>query len=174
VGGFLNTGQARAAAVGLNDQFGPNNIAATFATIEELRKTFPNLLNPMQNPGPKDRRKQTLRFAAFQINDQLIFDQAYPALRYNNWLKWLTWLYTQQGNLSLNGAAFNGTAGDLITQVLAQALPPGGSPSTVEFRYTHDPIVANFSVDATTNPNFLVHVHAPNASQVNGSDEDDV
>ena len=174
MGSFLNPGQAQFTQDTLNDQFGPQNVAATFAMVERLRKTFPNLLNPKQNPTPREKRKQTLRFAAFQINDNLVFDGTYPAPHFNKWLKWLTFVYKQQGNLTLDNAPFNGTAGDLIVKVLATALPPGGPPSPVHFTFSHDTNIAHFAVVATTAPNFHVDVTSPDHSEVNGADEDDV
>src|ERR1700730_3246104 len=119
MGSFIGAAQAQFTQDTLNDQFGPQNVATTFATVEELRKTFPNLLNPLQKPSPREKRKQSLRFAAFQINDGLVFDGTYPAPHFNKWLKWLTWLQIQaKGTFTLDGAAFNQTAGELIVQVL--------------------------------------------------------
>jgi hypothetical protein len=40
MGSFLNPGQAQFTQDTLNDQFGPQNVAATFAMVERLRKTF--------------------------------------------------------------------------------------------------------------------------------------
>jgi hypothetical protein len=175
MGSFMSTGQAQVAADSLNGQFGPQNIASTFATIEELRKAFPNFLNPMQNPGPRDKRKQTLRFAAFQINDQINFSANYPAPKFTHWLRWLTWLNLQQNGLfTIDGAAFGGTAGQLVVKVLAQALPPGGNPSPINFAYIHDSDISNLAVEATTNPDFKIIVTAPKHSEVTGNDEDNV
>jgi hypothetical protein len=174
MGDLLLTAQAQFTTDTLNDQFGPQNVGATFATIEELRKTFPNLLNPKQQPTVREKRKQTPRFAALQINDGLVFDGTYPAPKFTKWLKWLTWLNTQQGNLILDGGHFNGTAGELVVQVLAKALPPGGQPSPVQFSFSHDSNVGHFKVEAITIGSFHVNVTSPDHSEVNGVDEDDV
>lgn len=103
MGAFLGAQQARFTTNTLNDQFGPQNIAATFATIEELRKTYPNLLNPKPNPGPREKRRQTLRFAAFLLNGDNVLDGTYPAARLNGWFRWLTWLFTQTGGRLATG-----------------------------------------------------------------------
>ncbi|QOZ55866.1 hypothetical protein XH90_34180 [Bradyrhizobium sp. CCBAU 53338] len=68
MGDFIGAAGAAFTTGSLNWMF-DTDIKATFATIEELRKTFPNLLLPMQNPGPKEARKQTLRFAAFLLTE---------------------------------------------------------------------------------------------------------
>ena len=176
MGSFISPGQAQFTTDTLNDQFGPQNIAATFATVENLRKTHPNLLNPILNPGPRKKRKQTLRFAAFQINDNLVFDPAlYPAPHFNKWLKWLSWLQGQgTGTFTLDGAAFQGTGGELVVKVLAGALPPGGVPSPVRFSFTHDSNISHLRVDGSTSPTFQVDVTSPDHSEINGKDEDDI
>jgi hypothetical protein len=107
MGGFVGPSSTSFVTGTLNDQFGSANIVTTFKEIEELRKTFPNLLNPKPNPSAQERRKQTLRFAAFQIQDGLVFNQFYPAPKFTKWLKYLTWLYMQtNGNFTLDGAVF--------------------------------------------------------------------
>src|SRR6201996_3145082 len=178
MGDFMDKDEGTFAVGSLNDLFGPANIATTFATVEQLRVTFPHLFNPANNPGPKNVRKQTLRFAGFLITDQILFDGLYPAPRFRKWLKWLTWLDTVQGGtLTLNGAAFNGSAGQLVLQVLKQALPPGGQPSPVRFDWTHNSSIANFAVEATTNAGgYTVGLVSPDHSEVNtnSDDEDDI
>lgn len=175
MGGFVGPGSTSFVTGTLNDQFGPANIQATFKEIEELRKTFPNLLHPKASPSGKEKRRQTLRFAAFQIQDELVFNQFYPAPKFNKWLKYLTWLYMQQnGTFTLNGTQFNGTAGELIVSVLAKALPPGGTPSPIQFSYSHSSDIADLTVEATTTPNFGISVISPDHSEVTGSDEDNV
>jgi hypothetical protein len=177
MGALLTEGEARFTAGSLNDMFGSANIAATFAKIEELRKTFPHLLNPANNPGPKAARRQTLRFAAFLLTDELLFNGTYPAPRLRAWLKWLTWLGGHQGGTrTLNGAAFNGTGSQLVLNVLSQALPPGGQPSPVRFSWTHNTNVNQFTVAGNTNAGFSIDVVSPQHSEVNanGDDEDDI
>lgn len=175
MGGFIGAGSTTFVTGTLNDQFGSANIQATFDKVEELRKTFPNLLNPKQNPTVKEKRRQTLRFAAFQLQDELVFNSFYPAPRFNKWLKYLSWLHAYStGTFTLDSAQFNGTAGALIVQVLAQALPPGGQPHAVEFSYKHDPDLGSVEVHATTTPNFTISVISPDHSEVTGSDEDNV
>ncbi len=161
----------------LNSLFSSGNIAATFAKIEQLRATFPNFLNPANNPGPKQARRQTLQFAAFLITDEVVFNGNYPAPKFKTWLKWLTWLGTQNGGtITMNGAAFNGTASQLMLRVLTQALPPGGQPSPVHFSWTHDRNVGQFSVAGITNAGFSIAIISRKHSEVggNGDDEDDV
>ncbi len=177
MGDFMDKDEGTFAVGSLNDLFSATNIATTFAEVEQLRVTFPHLFNPANNPGPKNARKQTLRFAGFLITDQVLFDGFYPAPRFRKWLKWLTWLDTVQGGtLTLNGAAFNGTAGQLVLQVLKKALPPGGQPSPVSFSWTHDSNIANFAVVGTTNAGFSVGLVSPDHSEVNANsdDEDDI
>jgi hypothetical protein len=177
MGNLLSKAEGRFTAGSLNDMFGPTNIAATFAEIEDLRRTFPHLLNPANNPGPKAARKQTLRFAAFLITDEVLFDGLYPAPRLRAWLRWLTWLGTQTGGTrTLNGASFNGTASQLILHVLATAMPPGGPPSPVQFSWTHNSAVGQFAVAGKTNAGFSIEVVSRRNSEVsaNGDDEDDI
>ncbi len=175
MGGFIGASSTSFVTGTLNDQFGSANIQTTFKEIEELRKTFPNLLHPKQNPNGKEKRRQTLRFAAFQIQDALVFNQFYPAPKFNKWLKYLTWLYIQQnGTFTLDNTPFDGTAGELIVSVLAKALPPGGTPSPVQFSYNHAPDVADLAVEATTSPHFHISVTSPDHSEVTPSDEDNV
>jgi hypothetical protein len=174
MGGFIGPGSVSFVSGTLNDQFGSGNIQDTFEKIETLRKVFPNLLHPKHSPTVKEKRKQTLRFAAFQLNDELTFNNFYPAPKFTKWLKYLTWLNMQQnGAFTLDGTPFSGTAGELIVQMLAKALPPGGPPSTVQFSYNHDPDVANLMVEATTSP-FGVTITSPDHSEVIGNDEDNV
>jgi hypothetical protein len=176
MGGFVGPDSTSFVTGTLNDQFGSANIQATFKGIEELRKTFPNLLNPKQNPSAKERRKQTLRFAAFQIQDDLVFSNLYPAPKFTKWLKYLTWLYMQtNGTFTLDGASFSGTAGELIVKVLAQALPHGGTPKPVQFSYNHDSDASDLTVVATTTTTpFTISVTSPNQSEVSDNDEDNV
>lgn len=176
MGGLLVEGEARFAVGSLNEMFG-TNIASTFKKVEDLRKTFPRLLDPANNPGPKAARRQTLRFAAFLLTDEVIFNGEYPAPRLKAWLKWLTWLGGYQGGtLTLNGATFNGTASQLVLKVLSQALPLGGQPSPVHFSWTHKSNEGLFSVDGKTNAGFSIDVVSPRHSEVNanGDDEDDI
>ena len=175
MGGFIGPGSASFVTGTLNDQFGSANIQATFKQVEELRKTFPNLLHPKKNPSAKEKRRQTLQFAAFQTQDELVFNQFYPAPKFNKWLKYLTWLYIQQnGTFTLDNSQFNDTAGELIVSVLAKALPPGGTPSPVQFSYNHSSDVADLTIKATTTPSFRIDVTSPDHSEVTGSDEDNV
>ncbi|MBR0793993.1 hypothetical protein JQ615_01175 [Bradyrhizobium jicamae] len=179
MGDFLSKDEGTFTANSLNDMFSAGNIGATFAKVEELRKTFPHLLNPANNPGPRAARKQTVRFAAFLLTDDLLFSGIYPAPKFRAWLKWLTWVGTQTGGqLRLNGTNFNGTASQLILQVLAQALPPGGRPASggVVFNWTSDPTGNQFGITATTTPQFSIDVTAVNVSHVNANsdDEDDI
>jgi hypothetical protein len=177
MGDFMDDKQATFTAGSLNELFGPTKIAATFAQLEQLRKTFPHLLNPANNPGPKAARRQTLRFVAFLITDEVVFNGNYPAPRFRGWLKWLTWLGKQSGGtLTLNGATFNGTASQLMLQVLSQALPRGGQPSTVHFGWTHKSDIALFKVTAITNSGFSIDLVTPDHSEVNanGDDEDNI
>jgi hypothetical protein len=178
MGDFLSKEEGIFVTGSLNDMFGPTNIAATFARIEQLRKTFPHLFNPANNPGPKAARRQTLRFAAFLINDEVQFDGTYPAPKFKQWLKWLTWLGAHNGGtLTLNNANVNGTASQLILKVLALALPPGGNPTAVRFGFTLDNSGNQFGVSATTtNPLFHIDVTSVDHTQVtaNSDDEDDV
>ena len=178
MGDFLSKDEGTFTAQSLNDMFSAGNIGNTFAKLEELRKTFPHLLNPANNLGPKDARKQTLRFAAFLTTDELVFSGLYPAPKFRAWLKWLTWLGTQNGGtLKLNNANFNGTASQLILQVLAQALPPGGPPTATGIVFNWTIGAANqFGVSATTNQQFSINVTSIDHSQVNAhsDDEDDI
>ena len=95
MGDFMDEAEGTFTAGSLNAMFGAANVATTFAQIEQLRVTFPRLLNPANNPGPKAARRQTLRFAAFLITDEVLFNGNYPAPKLKTWLKWLTWLGTQ-------------------------------------------------------------------------------
>ena len=178
MGDFLSKEEGTFVAGTLNEMFGPTKIAATFARIEQLRKTFPHLFRPANNPGPKAARRQTLRFAAFLINDEVQFNGNYPAPKFRQWLKWLTWLGTQNGGtLKLNNANFNGTASQLILNVLAQALPPGGNPTAVHFSFILDNSGNQFGVSATTTSQiFSVEVTSVDHTRVNANsdDEDDV
>ncbi len=177
MGDLLSKEEATFVGGSLNDMFSITNIAATFAQIEELRKTFPQLLNPVNTADPKAVRKQTLRFTAFLINDEVNFNGNYPAPKFRQWLKWLTWLDKQNGGtLKLNKGNFSGTASQLILQVMAQALPPGGPPTPIQFNWHQDNTGNQFAVTATTNAGFLIDVVSINHSQVNANsdDEDDV
>ena len=177
MGDFMDRAQGTFTAGTLNDLFGPRNVGATFTQIEELRKTFPNLLNPKNAPTNKEARRQTLRFAGFLITDEMTFDGTYPAPKFKAWLKWLTWMdRVPGGTLILDNGFFAGTAGGLILQVLAQALPPGGPSSPVHFRWNHDNNITNFKVTGTTRPGFCVTITSPRHSEVNANsdDEDDV
>ena len=177
MGDFMGSKEGAFTAGSLNSMFGANNIAATFDKIEKLRKAFPNLLNPANNPGPKEARRQTLRFAALLITDEVVFSGNYPAPKFKTWLKWLTWLGKQSGGtITLNGAVFNGTASQLMLRVLAQALPPGGQPSPIHFSWRHDSHIAQFLVAGTTNAGFEIEIVSRRHSEVggNGDDEDDI
>ncbi len=177
MGNFMDKEEGTFTAGSLNDMFGDTNIDDTFAKIEQLRVTFPRLLNPANNPGPKAARRQTLRFAAFLITDEVLFNGNYPAPRFRAWLKWLTWLGKQQGGtLTLDGSPFSGTASQLMLRVLSRALPPGGPPSTVHFSWNHDSHINQFAVSGTTNTGFSIDIVSPRHSDVtaNGDDEDDI
>jgi hypothetical protein len=177
MGDLLSKEEAKFAAGSLNDMFSTTNIAATFAQIEQLRKTFPHLFNPTNTADSKVARKQTLRFAAFLINDEVSFNGNYPAPKFRQWLKWLTWLDGQNGGtLKLNNANFKGTASQLILQVMAQALPPGGPPTPIQFSWSQDNTGKQFSVIATTNAGLRINLVSVNSSQVdvNSDDQDDV
>ena len=176
MGGFLPGSDAEFTANSLNAQFGAQEIANTFKTIEQLRKTFPNLLNPMASPGPREKRKQTLRFAAFQINDAIAFSDLYPAPGFNKWLKWLTWLNTQKdGTFKIDGVNFNGSAAECIVTVMAKALPPGGPAKAVHFSWAHDSSIKRLKVEATTTTTpFEIAVTSPDHSDLKDADEDDL
>lgn len=177
MGDFMDREEGTFTAGTLNQMFGPQSIAGTFAQIEELRDIFPNLLNPKNNATAREARKQTLRFAGFLITDELTFDGTYPAPKFKAWLKWLTWMdRVPGGTLILDNGYFGGTAGGLILEVLSQALPPGGQPSPVHFSWNHDNDIHNFNVTGTTRPGFSISVTSPRHSEVNANsdDEDDV
>lgn len=178
MGSLLLIGEGKFAANTLNDMFDADNIADTFAKIEELRKTFPNLLNPMPNPGPKDARRQTLRFAAFLITDQVVFGGTYPAPKFKKWLKWLTWLDSKAGGKqTLNDLDYGGSGSQLVLKILSEALPPGGPPSPVRFDWSNDATGNNFGVAAwDAGGKFAIKVTSVDHSKVsaNSDDEDDV
>lgn len=175
MGSLLLTGEGQFAANSLNDLFGSANIANTFASVEELRTLYPNLLNPIKNPSPREARRQTLRFAAFLLTDVVVFDGTYPAPKFRKWLKWLTWLDAKGGGkVTLNGLDYPGTGGELILKILAEALPPGGPASPVRFDWSLDN--NNFGVAAVDAGGFSVRVTSVDHSKVssNGDDEDDI
>ncbi len=177
MGNLLSKDEGTFTAQTLNDMFSNANIATTFALVEQLRKTYKHLLDPANNPDTKAARKQTLRFAAFLINDELVFTGVYPAPKFKQWLKWLTWLGKQTGGtLMLNNANFNGTASQLILKVLAQALPSGGTPAPVTFHWSIDSSGNQFAVSAVTNAGFSISVISVDHSHANANsdDEDDV
>jgi hypothetical protein len=176
MGDFIGAQGAAFTTGSLNWMFG-TNINATFATIESLRDTFPNLLLPMQNTGPKQARKQTLRFAAFLLTDEVTFDGNYPAPHFKHWLKWLTWLGKKAGGtVTLDGADYPGKASELILDVMARALPHGGTPAPIHFSWTNDAAVAHFTVAGTTIGGFRIDIISPDHGHVaaNSDDEDAV
>jgi hypothetical protein len=177
MGNLLSKDEGTFTAQSLNDMFSSANIATTFARVEQLRNTYRHLLDPVNNPGPKAARRQTLRFAAFLINDELVFTGVSPAPKFKQWLKWLTWLGQQTGGtLKLNNASFNGTASQLILKVLALALPHNGTPAPVRFDWSNDSSGSQFAVSAVTNAGFSISVVSVDYSHANANsdDEDDV
>jgi hypothetical protein len=174
MGDLLTDKEAMFTAGSLNDMFSPTKIVDTHKKIENLRKVYPRLLDPAGNPGPKAARRQTLRFAAFLLTDELTFSGRSPAPRFKAWLKWLTWLGSYEGGtLTLNGLPFNGTASQLVLTVLSQALPPSRQPSPVQFSWTHKSAEALFSVDGKTNAGFSIDVVSRKHFEVNANSDDE-
>ncbi len=175
MGDFFVASEARRAVNGLNWLF-DDDLSNTFQKVEKLRKVYPNLLNPTSTTDPWEVRKQTLRFAAFHVTDKVPFNTGgYPAKKFRKWLKYLTWLGQETGGTrKLNGNDYQGTAAALILEALQAALPPGGSPKKVLFKF--DPGALKVIVTTTSSP-IRIEVSSKREQDGipdNGDDEDDV
>ena len=163
------------------------NLAATFLKVEYIRRAFPTFLNPTWARNKTQLRKETLRYAAFHLTDELRYSRKYPAKKFQKFLKWLTWLAQQSGgDLKLDGANWvppNDSQGvqidyapsNLLLYALQQALPPGGTPSAIRFVDFSERALAVY-VDRRTTP-WTIEVHSQKENDGmpdHGDDEDDV
>jgi hypothetical protein len=141
-------------------------LADTYSKVQYLRQVHPNFLKPSYSGTPKDRRKESLRFAAFQLADGVNFSTDYPAGNFQKFMRWLTWLGRRSGGgakLQVMGA--DGTVADwvpntgvprtpsaLILETLKEALPVSGSPHAVHFSFDDQPlaVMVNKYVDPWT------------------------
>jgi hypothetical protein len=163
------------------------DIAKTFKNVEAIRVVVPTFLNPMWAKKKTELRKETLRYAAFHLTDELRYSNKYPAKKFQKFLKWLTWLGQQNGgDLKLDGAVWvppNDSTGtpidyapsNLLLYALQQALPPGGTAKPVKFLNFSEGQLAVY-VDRTTTP-WTIEVHSQKENDTmpdHGDDEDDV
>jgi hypothetical protein len=181
MGDLLAAKDARLVANTLNWLFN-DDLANTFGKVEGLRAVFPNFLAPQTTTDPKMKRRQTLRFAAMLLTDGVPFNDDYPARKFRQWLKWLTWLQVKSGgSVKVNGTAVTGKASKHILDAIATALPHGGRARPVQFTWDEDSSTsgANFAVDivTTTTPITIsivsVRVNHPSVTE-DGDAEDDV
>jgi hypothetical protein len=175
MGGLLTRAQAVTVTKSLKWMF-DDDLQNTFAKVEQLRKVYPNFLDPTVAVGDaKAARKRTLRFAALLLTDGIPFDGSYPARKFKQWLKWLTWLDVKGGGtVKLDGATYNGSASELIIETLYKALPPGGNPTKVFFKWDEDANVG-FTVLVKSSPATIevISVKANHPSINEGSDDQD-
>jgi hypothetical protein len=176
MGQHLGAHDAKNVVNSLNWAF-DEDIANTYQKVIDLRLIYPTFLNPAVQPQPFQRRRQTCRFAGLLLSDLVPFDQSYPARKFKKWLKWLTWLQLQtSGTIQLNGTAYTGTAGELVVNTLARALPqPLSVPIPISFSWfetsafsctVNTPTSAKWTVD-------VLSIKSDDVHNVNSDDEDD-
>jgi hypothetical protein len=183
MGDFFVATEAKTVANSLNWLF-DDDLANTYATIDDIRRVYPTFLNPDGNAAPAAYRRQTLRFAAFHIADGVPFTgPKYPAKKFKKFLRWLTWLAGQSGGtLKENGATYTGsgpfdaTAAGLILKTMLDALPyPKGTAKKIKFKW--DPGALSVTVTTAADKNTIVVTTMKEEDVGGGSqadDEDDV
>lgn len=176
MGGLLLARDAKLVTSTLDGMF-DGDLQKTFEKVELLRQLYPTFLNPTTAVGDaKALRKRTLRFAALLLTDGIIFDGTYPGRRFKQWLKWLTWLDQKSGGtVKRDNVSYTGPASELILETLYAALPPGGNPTKVIFKWDED-ASTGFKVLVTTgNPATIeiVSIKHNHPDIHEGSDDED-
>jgi hypothetical protein len=100
---------ASTALTSLNKLFS-DNLAATKKKYKALSSpdVFPKLLVYTSNPDRRVWRRRTLRHAGWLFTSELDLTSdasPYPARDFARWLKWLTWLQTAEGDVTVTEGA---------------------------------------------------------------------
>jgi hypothetical protein len=179
MGQLINVASALATANTLNWMFN-TNLANTIVVVGSLRTAVPELLKAINHP-PK--RRESLRFAAFLLNDQIPFTVndpvdhkgAKPKESFKKWLRWLTWIDLEDaaGWVDGNGHALASAPGFLIRQTIDAAL---ARPVPISFTWNEKaagkPVL---SIDTTNAALWKIDMLSISVKGVNknSDDEDD-
>jgi len=180
------TKRTRAVATDTLDYLFNDGISQTHENVKNLRKVHSNFLKPGYVGDARVLRKESLRFAAFQLADGVTYRaDKYPARKFQKFLKWLTWLAGETGGklqvipkktgkvedwVPPNGVPSTPSA--LILETLREALPDSGKPQKVKFKFDDKPLAV--IVDKTADPWVItVYSKKDDPSVPGGSDSED-
>lgn len=180
MGDLLAVHDAMTVTNSLNKLFGPD-LDDTYEKVQKIRKIHSNFLNPSAG-NAHHKRRQTLRFAGFLLTDEVEFDGQYPARKFKQWMKWLTWIQEKgnTGTVTFNGAPSTEKPSKLILDALVYALPPqtGGMAKQVVFKWDEDSTTEGtaFTLEIVTgNPTKITmrSVKHNHKTIADGSDDED-
>jgi hypothetical protein len=176
---------AQTALTSLNKLFS-DNLAQTKKKYAVLNgpDAFPNLLVYTNSPDRRVWRKRTLRHVAWLFTSEVDFTDAsnhYPARNFARWLKWLTWLQTAGGNVTVTVSGVVTANGETPAQAIMNTLKialEDSAATPVKFHWSEPQGNDTLTVNVDRTPgNYSIQVisiraNNPNIAAINDNDED--
>jgi hypothetical protein len=181
MGQFFGATAATSIAHSLNWMF-DDDFSNTRQTVMDLRKYFPDLLN--YSGSAKPSRKESLRFAAFLLNDQIPFSTQDPVdhnpnnskKSFRKWLKWLTWIDLEDAsNWTIKDGSNNslpGTPGQNIRHTISDALT---NKTKIKFSWNLDNSggKSTLVIDKSNGNLWKISIVSQDVTKVNNGDSDE-